>query len=134
MNDRVLRTPTERDVATDPVALVRAMWDADGTGDIDGVLATMHLDVTWSPRSRPARTLYSGHDGIRRLREEIHRSRGILTVEVDDFIETDAGNVICRGRSTLQDGERTTVQQFEASYIIRDGLIVSVETRHIDRP
>jgi len=130
---RQVRTATgERDVGKDPVALVRALWDADRAGDLDGVLATMHPNVTWSPLSR-VRTLYSGHDGIRRLHEEVSRTRGIRTVAIDDFTLTDTGNVICRGRATLRDGETTkSVQHFESSYIIRDGLIVSVETRHTD--
>ena len=129
---RQVRTaPEETRAREDPVALVRALWDADRAGDIDGVLATMHSTVTWSPLSR-ARTLYSGHAGIRRLHEEVNRNRGIRTVAIDDFTLTETGNVICRGHATLRDGETKSVQHFESSYIVRDGLIVSVETRHTD--
>jgi ketosteroid isomerase-like protein len=118
-------------VGRDPVAVVQALWAADRAGDIDGVLATMHPDVTWSPLSRE-RKLYAGHAGVRRLHEEVYRTRGILTITVDDFMETETGNVIGRGQAMVRDDENVSVLNFEASYILRDGLIVSVETRHID--
>jgi ketosteroid isomerase-like protein len=117
--------------AATPIGLVRAMWKAGREGDMDGVLATLHPDIKWSPLSRPGGAAYSGHTGVRQLRDETDRHSAIVDVAVDDVIMTADGNVLCRGRSTRRDGTTMTVQHFEATYVMRDGLIYSVETREV---
>ncbi|MDQ1478867.1 MAG: hypothetical protein QOE62_4096, partial [Actinomycetota bacterium] len=63
------------DVADDPVALVRAIWDAGEEGRIDDLIATMHPQVVWAPFT-PGELSYSGHDGIRRMRDAAHAALG----------------------------------------------------------
>src|SRR5258706_4677057 len=71
-------------VMDDPIAVVRAMWEAEHDGSLDGVLATMHPDVVWTPLLRPGRSLYFGHEGIRAMRDNVDAALGSRRIVIDD--------------------------------------------------
>lgn len=110
----------------DPVAVVQAMWDADRDDRIDDLLATMHPDVTWCPMTRPGLSLYAGHEGIRKMREETRTTRGVVRIENDDIWLLPDGTVMSMGRAI--DHDRRLDLIFEAHYTFREGLISKVES------
>jgi hypothetical protein len=112
-------------MASDPVALVRAMWDAELHGDIEDVIATMHPDVVWAPFSGGELT-YSGHDGIRRMRDATHAVLGAPEIMIDDVSLLADGTVLSRGHAI---GRHHQPLAFEARCQLRDGLIVGVYSR-----
>src|SRR5882724_6414936 len=99
----------------DPVRIVRTMWEAFRDGDMDAVIATMDRQVVWTPLTRPARTLYSGHDGIRRFRADTTAIHGPYRSVADTYTLLPDGSVGVKGRVFVEtDGDPFLKLNFEA--------------------
>ncbi|MEQ1786935.1 MAG: hypothetical protein ABL966_07775 [Acidimicrobiales bacterium] len=72
---------------SDQRMLVRSLWLAHREGRTDDLLAMLGHDVEWLPMSRPGRSLYEGHDGVRLMLEDAKRANGTYWVELDEMIE-----------------------------------------------
>ncbi|MDQ1380815.1 MAG: hypothetical protein QOG65_666 [Actinomycetota bacterium] len=118
------------DVAVDPVGVVRAMWDAERDGRTDDVIATMHPLIVWAPFT-PGDLSYSGHVGIRRMRDAAHAVLGGPEIVIDEITLLADGTVLSRGRASSP--SRAAVP-FEARCEFRDGLIVGVYSRYRLKP
>jgi hypothetical protein len=105
------------------------MWLAHREGRIDEMLLAIHPRVLWRPLSRPGRSLYSGHDGVRQMLEDTHAANGNFWIELDDILQPEADVVHARGRVVGLDANGETTQLAIAFEItMRDGLIHEVET------
>jgi hypothetical protein len=102
------------------------MWDAGEEGRIDDLIATMHPQVVWAPFT-PGELSYSGHDGIRRMRDAAHAALGAPEIVIDDITLLADGTVLSRGRAIAP---RRQPVPFEARCEFRDGLIVGVYSRY----
>jgi hypothetical protein len=104
------------------------MWDAWTDGRMDDVVATMQPDVTWKPLTRPARSFYRGHAGIRRMREDVARVHGTFHTEMSDLDLLSNGSVACQGVLTVHEEAEPSTLRFEALCLMRDGLIAVVDS------
>jgi hypothetical protein len=102
------------------------MWAADRNGSIDDVVATMHSQVSWCPLTRPGLSRYSGHDGIRRMRDEVDHTLGVRRIQIDEITLLDDGSVASKGRAIFEDDREPLA--FDAHYTFRDGLIFRVDS------
>ncbi len=107
----------------DPIALVRALWDATRDRDIDGGMTLMHPDVEWVPLLAEGPSL-RGTEALRARLEEIAGSGMIAESYPLSFELLDDGRVLVVGalRVRRPDNWLTTVQHWWI-YVIRDGLI-----------
>lgn len=78
-----VRVPSE----SDNQLLVRSLWLAHREARIDDMLAVLGPGVEWLPISRPGRSLYEGHDGVRLMLEDAQRANGTYWVELDEMTE-----------------------------------------------
>ena len=109
--------------APDPLALVRALWDATRDRDIESGMALMHPDVEWVPLLADGPSL-RGSDALRARLEEIAGSGIIAESYPLSFELLDDGRVLVVGalRVRRPDHWMETVQHWWV-YVIRDGLI-----------
>lgn len=109
------------------LATVRDMWLAHSEGRIDDMLQTMHADVEWEPWSRPGLSVYSGHDGIRRMLADILVAVGAHTIYLDEVIEVEPDLLTVRSRIVRRDDPmRETALEMRVE--MREGLIFRVVT------
>jgi uncharacterized protein len=111
------------------VEIVRRGYDAFNRGDIEGLIETVEPQIRWDLSERVFNPrVYEGHDGIRRLVEEIDEVWEQFRLEPLEFI--DAGDKVVvshlvrgRGKGSGVDVElpSTTV------YTLRNGKLI--ETR-----
>ena len=113
------------DVTTN-VGVVREMWLAHNEGRLDDMIATMHPQVEWEPWSRPGLSLYTGHDGIRRMQADVLVANGAYTILLDDVTESESDVVTLKAR--LVRGEDAAEIPLEVQIQMRDGLIYRVST------
>jgi hypothetical protein len=105
------------------------MWLAHREGRIDDMLDLIHPRVLWRPLSRPGRSLYSGHDGIRRMLEDTRAANGNYWLELDDLSEPEPSFVLAKGRVVALDANGEMVAlDIEMLIAMRDGLVHEVET------
>ena len=110
---------------TDPVAVVRDLFDAFGRGDFESALAAFDADVEWDGRNIPDGRIGRGHEAVL---DHARRWAAIWqdwTVEVEDLQEAAPGVVIAfiRERGTSETGVVMDERHAEA-YLVRDGRIV----------
>jgi hypothetical protein len=117
------------------VGTVRAMWLAHREDRVDDMLDLIHPRVLWRPLSRPGRSLYSGHDGIRRMLEDTRKANGNYWLELDDITEPEPNIVSAKGRVVALDANGETVAlAIELLIAMRDGLVHEVETQPLPQP
>jgi uncharacterized protein len=90
----------EEAVSQTNVGLVRAIYDAFGRGDVDGVFAAMKPDIEWDEsEGMPYGGVYRGRDAI------VENVFGPILADVEDFtadpdeiLPLDDARVMARGR------------------------------------
>ena len=110
------------------------MWAAYDDGKLDDLIATMHPDVRWTPITRPGRTVYSGHAGMRDMHANIEGVRGKIRVALDQVVLLADGSVLTGGRGVFPAGSDPPSLAFEARCTFLDGLIVSVDSYEPGEP
>jgi hypothetical protein len=113
---------------------VRALWLAQHEFRTDDVLALVHPEVQWSPMSRPARSIYEGHDGVRLMFDDARRANGLYWTELDEVTEPEDGVVWAKSRVITPTDEGTTEIHLHLVITFLDGLIHRVDTTRLDAP
>jgi ketosteroid isomerase-like protein len=119
------------------VGTVRALFAVFGQGRVDDLLELVSPDVVWTPMTRPGRTRYLGRDGTRDLLDDLHRVYGEFRVELEAVTELDDGTVTVRGRPVRSDhgaNAEPVGPQFECLVTLRDGLVVSFDSKVAEAP
>lgn len=125
----VVGQPDERSVTSTNVATVQAMWLCHREGRIDDMLDLVHPKVIWWPMSRPGLSRYIGHDGIRRMLDDIRAANGNHWIELDAISEIEHNLISAQGRVVALDAHGTPVSAaIEMLMTMRDGLVHRVET------
>ena len=111
----------------DPVALVRALWDATRDRDIEAGMTLVHPDIEWVPLLAEGPSL-RGTDALRARLDELAGSGILAEAYPLSFELLDDGRVLVVGalRVRRPDNWMTTVQSWWV-YVIRDGLIRRVQ-------
>ena len=112
-----------------PIATVRAIYEAFARRDIEGAIAHIAEDITFTPvgtSSRIGRTEpYVGHDGIRRYFADVEQVWQELTLRADD-IRASAEGVIVFGTVTGLAGGVPFASSAIWIWRVRDGKAVSM--------
>lgn len=108
--------------------LLRRAYDAFNARDIDGALAVMHPDVEW-PNGMEGGYVH-GHGAVR---EYWTRQWRVIDphVEPRSFGTDETGRIVVDVHQVVRDptGRVTADQMVQHVYVIRDGLIRSMEIR-----
>jgi hypothetical protein len=111
----------------DPVALVRAMWDATRDRDVDSGMKLVHPDIEWVPLFEEGPSIH-GAEALRLRLEEIAGSGVVAEAYPLSFELLDDGRVLVVGalRVRRPDNWMTTVQRWWI-YVIQDDLVRRVQ-------
>jgi ketosteroid isomerase-like protein len=111
------------------VEVVRRIIEALNRGDIDGMLARMHLDFEWRPlEASPVARVYRGQDEVRRYVEDWLATFESLRVDLEDLTEVaDCVVAVVRGHGR---GRASGVQldaRFCQVWTLRGGTAIAME-------
>jgi hypothetical protein len=124
--------PADNRAAADPVAVVRTMSEAYRDGRMEDMLATLDSSVVWTPITRPGLSRYFGHPGVQQLHAAATAIYGSYRSEADTYTLQDDGSVVVRGRVVgLSAAEPNVLMYYEAVCVVRDGLIVSIDSSEV---
>ena len=76
-------------MANNPLATVQQMFQAFGTGNVDGILKTVSPDSKWTylgANPAPAQKTYTGHEEVRRFFEGILTNLNMTSFTPKEFI------------------------------------------------
>jgi len=108
--------------------LLKAMYKAFNTRDIDTILGVMHPEIIW-PNGWEGGSVY-GHQGVR---DYWTRQWAAIDPRVDpiDFNTNDAGAIVVRVHQVVRDKEGTTLSDsmVEHLYELENGLIKRMEIK-----
>jgi len=108
--------------------LLKAMYKAFNTRDIDTILGVMHPEIIW-PNGWEGGYVY-GHQGVR---DYWTRQWAAIDPRVDpiDFNTNDAGAIVVRVHQVVRDKEGTTLSDsmVEHLYELENGLIKRMEIK-----
>jgi hypothetical protein len=109
--------------------IVRDLWLAHRESRIDDMLSMVRSDVQWYPLSRPASSVYEGHDGVRRMLEDATKANGLYWVELVEVTETSPDMVRAAARVVRPSADSPArVFPIRLAIAMRAGLVVRVET------
>ena len=106
-------------------AMVGAMWLAHREDRIDDMIETMHASVAWRGWSRPGRSVYRGHEGIRAMVADSHNVNGDFRVDLDEITETEPDRVRATGRVVRVEPYEEAPVEFQI--VMLDGLVREVD-------
>jgi hypothetical protein len=96
------------------------------------MLALIHPEVHWWPMSRPARSMYEGHAGVRAMLDDAQQANDSYWMELDEVVET-AKNVVRARSRVVRPTDQGQVQiHLELVITMREGLVYKVETTRTD--
>ncbi len=111
-----------------PAEIVRKAYGAWNHQDLDALGAVFHPDVVYDFSERVFNPdVYRGHDGLRRLGDEIRQAWKSFEVEVQDLIEVDDERVIALQHSTgvaHASGVEVDESQSATLWTVREGQVV----------
>jgi ketosteroid isomerase-like protein len=114
-----------------PAEIVRQSFVAFGTRDHDSAAPIYHPEVVYDCSLRVLNPeVYLGHEGLRRLTDEIEELWEAFDIVVEEYVEVDDERVIAlmtssaRGRSS---GIELVDQKAASMFTVRDGRIVHVK-------
>ena len=121
-----------------PEGVVGNLFRAFRSGDLEGVLGTLHEDVSLTyigANPKPVKAVLIGHERARRFFEGIYRRLEMNSFEADEVIVSD-GTVVAFGREAGV--TRATGKPFRnewvQKYVVRNGLIESLLEYNIEIP
>jgi len=120
----------ERLEPTPPTNLevVENMNRAWAEGRFDEMLDVIHPNVEWRPITRPALSVYRGHDGTLKMLEDVSQVLGEFGVEWRGLTVVDDETVVARGLVTVG----RVKMAFDAAYKLRDGLVVAMDSTIVE--
>lgn len=121
-----------------PERVVEDLFRAFRRGDLAGVLATLHEDVSLTylgANPAPVKATLVGHDRARHFFEGIYRRLELAFFEAHEFVVS-GDTVVAFGRETGV--TKATGEPFRnewvQKYLVRDGLIESMVEYNIEVP
>jgi ketosteroid isomerase-like protein len=115
---------------TQSIDTVRAVYEAVGRGDFDGVVQQLHPEVEIHPAvggELDFGSAYHGRDGMRRFMETAWRGFEVA-VEPEEIISAPGDRILAIERWHLRGrGGVETELQLTDIYTFRDGLIVGID-------
>jgi hypothetical protein len=112
---------------SEPVQVVLEFYEALRESRINDMLGLVASDVTCHPLVRPGLSLYGGYDGMLRLDSDIHGLHGRYQLEINKVTE-EGPQVTVQATILPEPGRGQPPLAVTSIYIIRDGLITSIES------
>jgi ketosteroid isomerase-like protein len=115
-------------MSAENVQVVRAGYQAFGSGDLEGVGKVFADDVEWeSPDSIPTGGIFRGRDEVLASFADLGNHWSSFSVEPDEFIDAGADHVVVRGVQRLTGPGGSSESRYLHLFTIRDGLVVRGE-------
>ena len=113
---------------SEPVQVVLEFYQALRESRINDMLGLVDADVTCRPLVRPGLNLYNGYDGMIRLDSDLHGLHGRYQIEINKVTEQEGPQVIVHATILPEPGRGQPPLAVTSIYIIRNGLITSIES------
>jgi hypothetical protein len=111
-----------------PVQVVLGFYEALRDSRINDMLGLVDPYVVCQPLVRPGLSLYSGYDGMIRLDSDLHALHGRYRIDIDEVTEQGDSRVTVRATIHPEPGRGQPPLPVTSIYIVRDGLITSIES------
>jgi hypothetical protein len=112
-----------------PVQVVLEFYETLRDSRINDYLGLVDPEVACQPLVRPGLNLYSGYDGMIRLDGDMHALHGRYQIEIDQVTEEEGPRVSVQATILPEPGRGQSPLPVTTIYLVRDGLIISIESR-----
>jgi ketosteroid isomerase-like protein len=112
--------------------VIRAMYDALASRDIDAFSERLHPDVVWEHNiggGSLEEGTYRGRENVLRLFERVFEPWEHMRVEPEEIKHSDAGALLIRGKmhSKHATTEAEIVTPYEQRFEVEDGLLIRAQ-------
>jgi hypothetical protein len=111
-----------------PVQVVLEFYEALRESRINDMLGLVDPYVVCQPLVRPGLSLYSGYDGMIRLDSDLHALHGRYQMQIGEVTEQAGSQVTVQATIVPEPGRGQPPLPVTSIYIVRDGLITSIES------
>lgn len=124
--------------ASDPVRVVRRLFDSFHRGDLDGLLATLSPEVRIvyvGANPKPVKAVLVGHERARRFFEGILRRLEMSRFEPAEFI-VQGGTVVVFGSEAgiVRANGAPFRNEWAQRYVVEDGLVRELTEYNVEIP
>lgn len=131
MNSRERESGRAEAEMSDPVAVVREMFDAFARGDVAGILETVDPDSRWiyiGANPEPRRASLEGHEGVRRFFQRILDRLDMSAFEPREFVVQGPTVVVFGSESgVVRKTRKPFHNEWVQKYVVRNGKITEME-------
>jgi hypothetical protein len=113
---------------SEPVRVVLEFYEALRESRINDMLGLVDADIACRPLVRPGLGLYNGYDGMIRLDSDIHGLHGRYQIEIHKVTEQEGPQVTVQATIQPEPGRGQPPLPVTSIYLVRDGLITSIES------